>query len=120
LAAAVAATLGPSLAHTILALSTVYWPWYARLARGQVLSLRERDYVLAARVTGARTSRIVVRDLLPNVVPVIVVQASLDVGYAILFTSSLSFLARRPAADARVGRDDDRRPQLHPGVLVVR
>ena len=92
LAAAVAATLGPSLAHTILALSTVYWPWYARLARGQVLSLRERDYVLAARVTGARTSRIVVRDLLPNVVPVIVVQASLDVGYAILFTSSLSFL----------------------------
>jgi len=92
LAAAVAATLGPSLSHTVLALSTVYWPWYARLARGQVLSLRERDYVLAARVSGARTSRIVVRDLLPNVVPVIVVQASLDVGYAILFTSSLSFL----------------------------
>jgi peptide/nickel transport system permease protein len=92
LAAAIAATLGPSLFHTVLALATVYWPWYARLTRGQVLSLREREYVLAARVSGASTARIVVRDLLPNVVPLIVVQASLDVGYAILFTSSLSFL----------------------------
>jgi peptide/nickel transport system permease protein len=92
LAAAIAATLGPSLSHTVIALATVYWPWYARLARGQVLSLREREFVLAARVAGASTPRIVVRDLLPNVLPIMVVQASLDVGYAILFTSSLSFL----------------------------
>jgi peptide/nickel transport system permease protein len=92
LAAAIAATLGPSLSHTVIALSTVYWPWYARLARGQVLSLRERDFVVAARVAGAGTPRIVVRELLPNVLPIMVVQASLDVGYAILFTSSLSFL----------------------------
>src|SRR5262249_16906601 len=53
LAAAIAATLGPSLSHTVIALSTVYWPWYARLARGQVLSLREWEFVLAARVAGA-------------------------------------------------------------------
>src|SRR5206468_2347628 len=92
LAAAIAATLGPSLSHTVIALSTVYWPWYARLARGQVLSLREREFVVAARVAGASTPRIVVHDLLPNVLPIVVVQASLDVGYAILFTSSLSFL----------------------------
>jgi peptide/nickel transport system permease protein len=92
LAAAIAATLGPSLSHTVIALATVYWPWYARLARGQVLSLREREFVLAARVAGAGTPRIVTRELLPNVLPIVVVQASLDVGYAILFTSSLSFL----------------------------
>jgi peptide/nickel transport system permease protein len=102
LAAAIAATLGPSLSHTVIALSTVYWPWYARLARGQVLSLREREFVVAARVAGAGTPRIVIRHLLPNVMPVIVVQMSLDVGYAILFTSSLSFLglgAQPPAPE---------------------
>ncbi|MDQ2984242.1 MAG: ABC transporter permease [Actinomycetota bacterium] len=92
LAAAIAATLGPSLSHTIMALSTVYWPWYARLARGQVLSLREREFVLAARVAGAGTISIVFRHMLRNVLPPIVVLGSLDVGYAILFTSSLSFL----------------------------
>ena len=92
LAAAIAATLGPSLTNTMLALSTVYWPWYARLARGQVLSLREREFVLAARVAGAGTGRIVLRHLIRNVRPLVIVQASLDVGYAILFTSSLSFL----------------------------
>jgi peptide/nickel transport system permease protein len=102
LAAAIAATLGASLTHTMLALSTVYWPWYARLARGQVLSLREREFVLAARVSGASTSRIVFRHLLRNVFPLLIIQASLDVGYAILFTSSLSFLglgAQPPAPE---------------------
>ncbi|HEV8057557.1 MAG TPA: nickel transporter permease [Actinomycetota bacterium] len=92
LAAAIAATLGPSLSHTMLALSTVFWPWYARLVRGQVLSLREREFILAARVAGASTGRIVFKHLLRNVFPLVIVQASLDVGYAILFTSSLSFL----------------------------
>jgi peptide/nickel transport system permease protein len=92
LAAAIAATLGPSLTNTMLALSTVFWPWYARLVRGQVLSLREREFILYARVAGASTTRIVYRHLLRNVMPLVIVQASLDVGYAILFTSSLSFL----------------------------
>jgi peptide/nickel transport system permease protein len=92
LAAAIAATLGPSLTHTMLALSTVFWPWYARLVRGQVLSLREREFILAARVAGASTGRIVFKHLLRNVFSLVIVQASLDVGYAILFTSSLSFL----------------------------
>jgi peptide/nickel transport system permease protein len=92
LAAAIAATLGPSLNHTVLALAVVFWPWYTRLARGQVLSLREREFVLAARVAGAGTSWIAVRHLVGNVMPLVVVQVSLDVGYAILATSSLSFL----------------------------
>jgi peptide/nickel transport system permease protein len=92
LAIAVAATLGPSLTNTMIALSTVYWPWYARLIRGQVLSLRERDYILAARCIGASTARIVWRHLLPNVLPILITQLTLDVGYVVLSTAGLSFL----------------------------
>jgi peptide/nickel transport system permease protein len=92
LAAAIAATLGPSLPHTVLALAVVFWPWYTRLIRGQVLSLREREFVLAARVARAGTVWIATRHVARNVLAILVVQVSLDVGYAILATSSLSFL----------------------------
>jgi len=92
LAAAIAATLGPSLQHTVLALAVVFWPWYTRLIRGQVLSLREREFVLAARVARAGRIWIATRHLARNVLAILVVQVSLDVGYAILATSSLSFL----------------------------
>jgi peptide/nickel transport system permease protein len=92
LAIAIAATLGPSLRNTMLALSTVFWPWYARLVRGQVLSIRERDYVDAARSIGLRSSRILSRHIMPNAMSVVIIQVSLDVGYAILTTSSLSFV----------------------------
>ncbi|MGZ4130416.1 MAG: ABC transporter permease, partial [Actinomycetota bacterium] len=92
LAAAIAATLGPSLYHTVLSLAVVFWPWYSRLARGQVLSLREREFVLASRVAGGGTRWIAIRHLLVNILPIIVVQVSLDVGYAMLATSALSFL----------------------------
>jgi peptide/nickel transport system permease protein len=92
LAAAIAATLGPSLQHTVLALAVVFWPWYTRLTRGQVLSLREREFVLASRLAGAGTIWIATRHLVRNVLPIVTVQVSLDVGYAILATSSLSFL----------------------------
>ncbi len=92
LAAAIAATLGANLTTTMLALATVYWPWYARLVRGQILSIREREYVLAARAVGVGSGRLITRHLLPNVLPLIILQASLDVGYVILATSGLSFL----------------------------
>ena len=92
LAAAIAATLGPSLQHTVLALAVVFWPWYTRLIRGQVLSLREREFVLAARVARAGTLWIATRHLARNVLAILIVQVSLDFGYAILATSSLSFL----------------------------
>jgi peptide/nickel transport system permease protein len=92
LAAAIAATLGPSLQHTVLALAVVFWPWYTRLIRGQVLSLREREFVLASRVAGGGTTWIATRHLGRNVLPLITVQVSLDFGYAILATSALSFL----------------------------
>ena len=92
LAAAIAATLGPSLNHTIIALAIVWWPWYARLARGQVLALREREFIVAAGISGASVPRVVLRHLLPNIYSLMVVQLSMDVGNAILSTSSLSFL----------------------------
>ena len=92
LAAAIAATLGPSLQHTIIAVAVVFWPWYARLARSQVLSLRERDFVLAARLAGSSTGSIVFRHMLPNVLPILIIQASADLGNAILSISALSFL----------------------------
>jgi peptide/nickel transport system permease protein len=92
LAIAIAASLGPSLRNTMIALATVFWPWYARLVRGQVLSIRERDYVDAARSIGLTPARILRRHILPNAMSVVVIQLSLDVGYAILTTSSLSFV----------------------------
>ena len=102
LAAAVAAAIGPSLINTMLALSTVFWPWYARLVRGQVLSLREREFILAARLAGAGNGSIIRRHMLRNVAPIVAIQATIDIGYAILLTSSLSFLGlgvRPPAAE---------------------
>ena len=102
LAAAIAATWGGSLTTTVIALATVYWPWYARLVRGQVLSLREREYVTAAKAMGAGTLDIMRTHLLPNVLPFIILQVSLDIGYVILYTSSLSFLglgAQAPTAE---------------------
>jgi peptide/nickel transport system permease protein len=92
LAAAIAATLGPSLQHTIIAVAIVYWPWYARLARSQVLTLREREFVLAARVSGSSTGGIVVRHMVRNVLPIVAIQMSADAGNAILSISALSFL----------------------------
>ena len=102
LAAAIAATWGGNLTTTVIALATVYWPWYARLVRGQVLSLREREFVLAARVQGAGSVDLLRRHLLPNVAPYVILQVSLDIGYVILYTSSLSFLglgAQPPTAE---------------------
>jgi len=91
-AIAIAATLGRGLTSTAIALTTVYWPWYARMARGQALSLKSREYVLAARCTGASFLRILGRHIWPNVLPVLLIQITLDVGYAILSTAGLSFL----------------------------
>ncbi len=92
LAIAISASLGPSLRNTVIALSVVYWPWYARLVRGQVLLVRNREYVEAARSVGARDRRILLRHVFPNAMSPVIVQLTLDIGYAILATSSLSFI----------------------------
>jgi peptide/nickel transport system permease protein len=92
LAIAIAASLGRELHWTMVALSTVFWPWYARLVRGQILSIRERDFVTAAESIGISGPRLLLRHILPNAVSVVIIQLTLDVGYAILATSSLSFI----------------------------
>ncbi len=92
LAIAVAASLGRDLRNTMIALATVFWPWYARLVRAQVLSIKEREFVEAARSMGMSRIRLIAKHIFPNAVAVIIIQLTLDVGFAILATSSLSFL----------------------------
>lgn len=92
LAIAVAAALGPSLTNAILAIAVSWWPWYARIARGQASSLRQRHYVDAARAIGVKDSTVVKRHIIPNLLTPVVVQATLDVGSAILTGAALSFI----------------------------
>lgn len=92
LAMAIAAALGPNLRNTVIALTLVYWPWYARLIRGQVLQIKERDYVEAARAVGVGSPRLIGRHILPNAVAPIIIQATIDIGFAILATAGLSFI----------------------------
>jgi len=92
LAIAIAATLGPGLSNSVVAIALSWWPWYTRLVRGQILSLREQEYVLAAVSLGAGRPRILLQHLLPNVGSTVVIQASIDIGFAILAAASLSFI----------------------------
>lgn len=92
IALAIAAVLGRSITNAVLGLALVWWAQYARLIRGQVLSLKERPYIEAARVVGATDHRILVRHILPGTVSPLLVKSSLDVGQAVLATASMSFL----------------------------
>ena len=92
LAMAIAGALGPSLQNALIAISAVSWPVYARLMRGQVLALREREFILAARTVGVSEWRIIVRHLLPNMLAPLLVQASFDMGGAITSVAGLSFI----------------------------
>lgn len=89
---ALVAVVGPSLTTTIVVIGTTVWASYARVARADVLSLRERDFVMAARAAGATNSRIIIRHLVPNVMGPIIVLASLAIGSIIILESALSFL----------------------------
>jgi peptide/nickel transport system permease protein len=92
LAFAFTAVLGPSLTTAMIAIGIVYTPVFVRLARAQVLALREQEFVEGARALGARTPAILVRHLLPNMAGALLVQASLSIAAAILVETSLSFL----------------------------
>jgi peptide/nickel transport system permease protein len=92
LALALGAVLGAGLGGVLIALGVVYTPTFARLMRGQVLSVRNREFVQAARVIGGADVWILARHILPNAATPIVVQASLSIGFAILAEASLSFL----------------------------
>jgi peptide/nickel transport system permease protein len=92
LAMAIAGALGPSLVNALIAISAVTWPVYARLLRGQVLAIKEQDYVLAARALGVPQGRIILRHVLPNTLAPLLVQASFDMGAAITAVAGLSFI----------------------------
>jgi peptide/nickel transport system permease protein len=89
---AMAAALGPSLRNVVIIIGVTVWGQYARVVRAEVLSLREREFVTAARTVGASDARIIVRHILPNVLGPIIVLASLSVAGIILLESALSFL----------------------------
>ncbi len=100
LAVAVVAALGPSYPHTLLAISIVWWPLYARIVRGEVTRLRASPHIEAARVAGAGPARLAVRHLLPGTVPPVLVAATLDVGALVLMVAALSFLGLGAPAPA--------------------
>jgi len=89
---AIVAILGPGVTNVMIAIGLNTFPIYARLIRAQTLSLKERDFVLAARTLGARDTRILARHVLPNAIQPIIVQGSLAVGGAVLAEAGLSFL----------------------------
>ena len=92
LAMAVVAAIGPGAQNVMLAVGITTSPVFARLVRGQVLSVREMEYITAARSTGVGAPRIMARHILPNVLAPIIVQASLAAGFAVLSEASLSYL----------------------------
>jgi peptide/nickel transport system permease protein len=102
LAVSIAAVLGPSLVTASVAIGVVNVPYFARLIRSAILGVRNQEYLQAARAAGARDLRIIRLHLLPNVLSVLVVQATIGIGNAILLVSSLGFLglgAQPPAPE---------------------
>jgi peptide/nickel transport system permease protein len=92
LAMAIVSVLGPSLRSVIIALTIVSWPSYARLIRGDILQVREEDYIEASRGIGASSARVIMRHALPNAIYPTLVMASLDIGAIVLAAAALSFL----------------------------
>ncbi|HJH25683.1 MAG TPA: nickel ABC transporter permease subunit NikC [Methanophagales archaeon] len=92
LALVIAGILGPSLTNVMIALSAIWWVGYARIIRGSVLSVKEKEFVEAARAMGCSDTHIAIRHILPNVLSPVIVLATLDMGHIILSIAALSFL----------------------------
>ena len=102
LALVIVAALGPSLVNSLIAIGIVYAPQYARMMRGQVLSVQQLDFITAATATGARPRRVVLRHVLPNCMGPVLVLATLQAGSVVVETAGLSFLglgAQPPSPD---------------------
>ena len=108
-AIAIVAALGSGLFNTLVGVAIVWWPYYARIVRGEVKALAARPHIEAARLAGVSRTRILTRHLLPGVVPTAVVTASLDVGNVVLLPAALSFLGLGQQAPApELGADTAR------------
>ena len=88
----ITAVLGPSLSNVIIGIGISWFPWYARIARAQALIISEQDYVLVSKSMGANRYHILKKHIFPNSLNPVLVQATIDVGYAILISSGLSFI----------------------------
>ena len=129
LALAIVGTLGPSLQNVLIGMIAVWWVDYARVMRGLTLGVRDREYVAAARCAGASSGHIMWRHILPNVVPSVVVLASLELGGLMLAIAGLSFLglgAQPPTPEWGTMLSDgrpffQRAPQLmlYPGLAIT-
>jgi ABC-type dipeptide/oligopeptide/nickel transport system permease subunit len=129
LAVAIAGTLGPSLINVMIAMAAVWWAGYARLIRGMVLSVRQREFVEAAKAIGASDRRIIIYHIARNILGPFVVLATLDMGSIILAISGLNFLgldAQPPTPEWGAMLNDARpflqsTPQLllYPGIAIV-
>jgi len=111
LAVAIVASLGPSLFNALIAVSLPWWPWYTRLMRSQVISIKEMPFIESAAAVGASHWRIMFRHILPNCLSPIIVQATVDMGYIILAIAGLGFLGlgtQPPTADWGVMVSDGR------------
>jgi peptide/nickel transport system permease protein len=100
---AIAAVLGPSFTNIIIALAAVLWAKYARIIRSQILRVRESSYVEAATAIGDTPLRIYLRDILPNSITPVVVQATLEMGHVVLLGATLSFIGLAEAGLAEWG-----------------
>jgi ABC-type dipeptide/oligopeptide/nickel transport system permease subunit len=124
-----AAVLGPSLTTTILVIGATVWARYARVVRAEVMSVRQRDFVVAARALGSRDRSIIFRHVIPNVLSSVIVLASLQIGSIIILESALSFLGLgiRPPTPSWGGILADGRAfilryphiAIFPGVMIV-
>jgi peptide/nickel transport system permease protein len=128
LAIAIVAALGPSIVNAMLALAIVFIPAFARLIRSSVLSLKTREFVIAAEASGASSSRIIVRHILINAISPVIVFATLQTGQMIIFAAALSFLGlgvQPPTPDWGAMAADGRNQMLNapwvttiPGVAI--
>jgi peptide/nickel transport system permease protein len=128
LAMAVAAALGPGLRNTVIALVLVWWPIYARLLRGQVMTIKNREHVEAATAVGVPRRRILRRHVLPLAITPVMINATMDFGQVLIFTASLSFLglgATPPSPEWGLTIDDGTRNfyqwwiSLGPGLAIL-
>ena len=111
LAITIATVLEPSLRNSVIAVAVTWWPWYTRIVRAQAVTIRERNFVKAARSMGVGDFAIIRRHILPNVLSPVLVQATLDLGSALLTIAGLSFLGlgiQPPTADWGVMVSDGR------------
>ena len=111
LALVIVAIIGPSFYGVFIALGVTWWPTFARLARGKALVVKNQNFVLAAKAAGVGNGGLIVRHILPNSIAPLVVQMSLDMGFAVLAEAGLSFLGlgvRPPTADLGVMIFDSR------------